>query len=251
MPTDPRRAHPRRTIADVGLYCYRAVASVIPQIRQNIGDSILDISPGGARLKLTQPLARGESVTIELKDPRSGESFRARGQVRWSASRSGNGSGGHFVGIQFSEVYTPVGQREKFTLGVIAKPPELAAAPRAVEKRVALRFAIDDYVVTCVRQGTLSTEGLKRNLARTVVDVSRTGAQLSVSEPLEAGSLVRFTLHLNQFADALEAPGEIRWCRPDGAYYRAGLRFVNIPEDKKKMVDFMTKWFTRQKKSGA
>jgi c-di-GMP-binding flagellar brake protein YcgR len=249
--TDPRRAHPRRVIADVGLYCYRAVSSVIPQIRQNIGEAILDISPGGARLKLTQPLAKGETVTVELKDPRSGESFRARGQIRWSASRAGNGSGGHFVGVQFSEVYTPVGQREKFTLGAIVRPPELAAAPRAVEKRVALRFPVDDYVVTCVRQGTLSAEGLKRNLARNVVDVSRTGVQLSVTEPLDAGTLVRFTLHLNQFADALEASGEVRWSRPDGAYYRAGLRFVNLSEDRKKMIDFMTKWFTRQKKSGA
>lgn len=249
-PSDPRRAHPRRAIAEVDLYCYRASASVVPQMRQNIGDSILDISPGGARVRLSQAVAKGDTITLELKDRRSGESFRARGLVRWSAARAGNGAG-HYAGIQFSEVYTPVGQREKFTLGAAPKPADADILLRPSEKRISLRFQIDDYVVALVRQGTLSSEGIKRNLARNVADLSRTGVQLGVTEPLDPGTLVRFTLHLNKFADALEAAGEVRWCRPDGAHYLAGLRFVNLSEDRKKMIDFMTKWFTRQKKSGA
>ena len=246
--TAPRRAHPRRFIADVDLFCYRATASVIPQVRQNIGEGVLDISPGGARIKLSQAVGKGDTITVELKDRRSGESFRARGLIRWCAARAG--SPAHFAGVQFSEVYTPVGQREKFTLGPVAKA-EADVLLRPSEKRVALRFKIDDYVVTLVRQGTLSAEGLKRNLARTVVDLSRTGVQLGVTEPLDPGTLMRFTLHLNKFADALEAAGEVRWSRPDGLHYVAGFRFINLPEDRKKMIDFMTKWFTRQKKSGA
>jgi PilZ domain-containing protein len=249
---DPRRAFPRRAIAGVDLFCYKASASVTPQLRQNIGQEILDISPGGARLRLSQSVLKGDTITVELKDHRSGESFRARGQVRWSASKAGNG-GGTYAGLQFSEVYTPVGQREKFTLGAVPRLSEPDIVLRPTEKRASLRFPVDDYVVTCVRQGTLSGEGLKRNLARNVIDVSRTGVQISVTEPLDPGTLVRFTLHLNTFADALEAAGEVRWSRPDGMHYRTGLRFVNLSEDRKKMIDFVTKWFTRagQKKSGA
>jgi len=245
---DPRRVHPRRMIPGMDLFCYRASASVTPQMRQNIGEEVLDISPGGARLRLSQSVLKGDTITVEIRDRRSQESFRARGQIRWSASRPG--ASAHFAGIQFSEVYTPVGQREKFTLGTGGKPLEDIVL-RPAEKRAALRFQVDDYVVTCVRQGSLSSEGLKRNLARNVVDLSRTGVQISVTEPLDPGTLVRLTLHLNQFADALEAPGEVRWTRPDGAHYRSGVRFVNLSEDRKKMIDFMTKWFTRQKKSGA
>ena len=245
---DPRRIHARRVIPGMDLFCYRASASVTPQMRQNIGEEVLDISPGGARLRLNQSMLKGDTLTVEIRDRRSQESFRARGQVRWSASRPGNGA--HFAGVQFSEVYTPVGQREKFTLGAAVKPTE-DLVPRPAEKRTSLRFSVDDYVVTCVRQGSLSSEGLKRNLARNVVDLSRSGVQISVTEPLDPGTLVRMTLHLNQFADALEAPGEVRWSRPDGAHYRSGIRFVNLSEDRRKMIDFMTKWFTRQKKSGA
>jgi len=247
-PADPRRLHPRRAIPGVELFCYRASTSVTPQLRQNIGEEILDISPGGARLRLTQSVLKGDTLTLEIRDRRTQESFRARGQIRWSASRPGNGA--HFAGVQFSEVYTPVGQREKFTLGTSGKPLEDIVL-RPQEKRASLRFAVDDYVVTLVRQGSLSSEGLKRNLARNVVDLSRTGVQISVTEPLDPGTLVRLTLHLNQFGDQLEAPGEVRWSRADGAHYRSGIRFVNLSEDRKKMIDFMTKWFTRQKKSGA
>jgi c-di-GMP-binding flagellar brake protein YcgR len=250
-PNDPRRAYPRRALTGVELFCYRASASVTPQLRQNIGQDILDISPGGARLKLNQAVGKGDTITLEIHDRKIGETFRARGQIRWAAARPSSSGAEYFAGVQFSEVYTPIGQREKFTLGAapLASPEEIVLKPS--EKRTALRFQVDDYVVTLVRQGTLSGEGLRRNLARNVIDLSRTGMQLSVTEPFDPGTLVRLTLHLNKFADALEAAGEVRWSRPDGAHYRAGVRFVNLSEDRRKMIDFMTKWFTRQKKSGA
>jgi len=247
---DPRRAHPRRAVAGVDMFCYRASASLVPQMRKNIGQELVDISQGGARVKVTEPVRQGETITIELKDRQSGETFRARGEVRWCASRQAGTLSGHYLGIQFSEVYTPVGQRERFTTGSVPKPPEADIVLKAAEKRSSLRFSVDDYVVTCQRQGGLSSAGLRRNLARQVLDLSRTGTQISVSESLDPGTLVHFTLHLNKLADALEAAGEVRWCRPDATVYRAGLRFVNLPEEKRKMIDFMMKWFAgRSKKS--
>ncbi len=244
-----RRMYPRRSIAGVEITCYRSAAGPTPRPRRNIGQEILDISQGGARLRVLEPLDKGENLTIELKDHGSGESFRARGEIRWCASTVTAKGQLHDVGLQFSEVYTPVGRREKFTLGprmTVAAGDKGRGAKDHIEKRVAPRFVVDDYIVTCLRQGPLSSLGLKKNLARQVVDLSRKGVQLVVTDQLQPGVLVQFTLHLNKFADTLETGAEVRWCRPDSASgaFLAGIQFLSLPEDKRKMIDFMMGWFT-------
>ncbi|HLY75557.1 MAG TPA: PilZ domain-containing protein [Planctomycetota bacterium] len=253
---DTRRAYPRRQLNNVDMFCYRASPSVTPQFRRNIGAEIVDISPGGARVRVSEPVGRGETVTLELRDRASGESFRARGEVRWSASAAP----GTLLGVQFSEHYTPVGARETFTGAVATASKSAAAAPAPSEdivlapqeKRSAVRFALHDYVITVYRQGALASQGLKRNLGRSVLDISQTGVQLEVSEALEAGSLVQFTIHLNALSDSLDALAAVRWCRPDqsiaGGSYRSGLQFLNLGDAQRKKIEFMRKWFTRPKK---
>src|SRR5687768_823768 len=110
---DTRRAFPRRRVPNVDMFCYRASPSATPQMRRNIGAEILDISQGGARVRVSEAVGRGETVTLELRDRSSGEAFRARGEVRWAVSAGL----GHLLGVQFSEHYTPVGEREVFTTG--------------------------------------------------------------------------------------------------------------------------------------
>jgi hypothetical protein len=252
---ESRRAFPRRRLNNVDMFCYRASPSVTPQLRRNIGSEIVDISPGGARVRVSEPVGRGETVTLELRDRASGESFRARGEVRWTATATS----GLLLGVQFSEHYTPVGTRESFTgtTAVAAKapapPPEaedIVLAPP--EKRSAVRFSLYDYVVTVYRQGTLASQGLKRNLGRAVLDISQTGAQLEVAEGLDSGSLVQFTLHLNALSDSLDALAAVRWSRPDpstaGGGFRCGLQFLNLGDPQRKKIEFMRKWFTRPKK---
>jgi hypothetical protein len=253
---DTRRAYPRRRLSNVEMFCYRASPSITPQFRRNIGAEIVDISPGGARLRVSEPVGRGETVTLELRDRASGESFRARGEVRWSASATP----GAVLGVQFSEHYTPVGARENFTGAVATAAKDLKAPPppsddivlAPQEKRSAVRFALHDYVITVYRQGALASQGLKRNLGRSVLDISQTGVQLEVSESLEAGALVQFTIHLNALSDSLDALAAVRWCRPDmaiaGGSYRAGFQFLNLGDAQRKKIEFMRKWFTRPKK---
>jgi Tfp pilus assembly protein PilZ len=251
---EARRAHARRVVAGLDLFCYLASGGPTPQFRRNLGHELQDISPGGARLRVVEPLDRGEMITIELRDRRSGEAFRARGEVRWCATRAAAAGQAYYVGVQFSEHYTPTELRDRFTLGAAAAAARQAGSPSAPlsEKRRTSRFAIDDYVVTCQRQGTLSPGGLKRNMARRVLDLGLNGAQLETSEMLDPNTVVRFTLTLNTFADTLESVANVRWCKPDpgiaGESYRAGLEFVNLGEDKKKMIEFMRKWFTSRKK---
>jgi hypothetical protein len=250
---DTRRAFPRRPLRNVDMFCYRASPSATPQMRRNIGSEILDISQGGARVRVNEAVGRGETVTLELRDRASGESFRARGEVRWSTSAGL----GHLLGVQFSEHYTPVGAREAFTAGApaartaVAEPAgDIVLAPE--EKRKAERFALKDYVVTLYRQGTLAAQGLKRNLGRTVLDISSTGAQIEVSETLEPGALAQFTIHLNMLSDSLDALAAVRWCRPDpgiaGSSYRCGLQFLNLGDAQRKKIEFMRKWFTKPKR---
>ncbi len=241
-----RRVHPRRSLAGVDLLCYRIDEASVPQPRKNIGSDIVDISQGGARLRLVEPMAQGEAIALEIKDRRSGESFRARGEVRWCAPGE---SRGHTVGLQFSEIYTPVGRRERFTTGPWTKAADRPKSATVFEKRKDPRFAVEDYVVTCLPRGPLSTAGLKRNLAREVQDLSRKGVRLSVSEALKPGTCLLFALHMNRFADTLEATAEVRWCRSDQrqpASFVAGLHFLDLPEDKRKMIDFMAGWFAKK-----
>ncbi|RPH37533.1 MAG: PilZ domain-containing protein, partial [Planctomycetota bacterium] len=121
---ETRRAHPRRSVANVEMFCYRASPSATPQMRRNIGSEILDISQGGARVRVNESVGRGETITLELRDRASGESFRARGEVRWAVSAGL----GHLLGVHFSEHYTPLGVREAFT---VASTPESRAAAAA------------------------------------------------------------------------------------------------------------------------
>ena len=46
-----RRSHPRRVVAGVELFCFRAAADAEPRVRVNLGRDLQDISPGGARLR--------------------------------------------------------------------------------------------------------------------------------------------------------------------------------------------------------
>lgn len=247
---EPRRAHARRVVAGVELFCFRAAADPLPQFRVNLGRDLEDISPGGARLRVTEPLTEGEPLTVELKDRRSGESFRARGEVRWCETLLAGAGQSHFIGVQFKEHYSPVEVRDKFTVGAV-RPPGTATGS---EKRRTNRFNVEDYVVTVLRQGTLA-QGLKRNVAREVLDLSASGAQVTLSESLDAASLILFTLHLNTFADTLETFAVVRWCRPDtavaGGQYRAGLEFRGLAADRQKMIEFMRGWFEKRKARAA
>jgi hypothetical protein len=244
---EPRRAHPRRVVAGVDLFCFRAAAAAAPQLRVNLGRDLQDISPGGARLRVTEPLDQGDTLTVELRDRRSGESFRARGEVRWCETLLAGPAQHHYIGVQFKEHYSPVEIRDKFTLGAVRPSGSVPSQ----DKRRAGRFKVEDYVVTCLRQGTLSAQGLKRNIAREVLDISTTGAQVALNESAEPGSLLLFTLHMNTLSDTLETVAVVRWCRPDpavaGETWRAGLEFRGLGDDRRKMIDFLRAWFEKRR----
>lgn len=230
--------------------CYRAAEGSGPRSRRYIAGEILDISPEGVRLSLRESPGRGEALIIELRNRHTGESFRARGEVRWCAPEESGGGEQYRVGLRFQEVYTPVGRREEFTVGPRPMSGEGHAPEGFLQKRADPRFGVEDYLVTCFPRGSPSSENLRRNLAREVVDLSRKGIRLRVAERLKPGACFILTLYMNRFADGLKVTAEARWCRPEappaGTGFLAGLKFLDLPEGKVKMVDFLKEWFAKK-----
>ena len=234
---DPPRVVPRRHLRGLAFSCRRAGA------RANLGLELIDLSEAGARIRASEDLRAGEALTLEVRDPASEESFRAEGEALASAPQRRAAFTTWFVDIQFTEVFTPEGWRDRFTRGPAAKP----ASPS--NKRVATRFHVDDCVITCLRWSTTTATGHKRNLARRLVNLSGTGAQLAVVEPMEPGSQVDLIIHFNRFADTFHAPAEIRWCRPApgvaGATHLAGVSFTSLTPEMKRMLKFAQGLFSR------
>ncbi len=243
---DPRRSAPRRKALGLEMFCYRASASATPQMRRNIGQELLDISVGGARVRVTELVSRGESVTLELKDRQSGEAFRARGEVRWVSSAGL----AHYAGLQFREHYSPLELREYFATGTRPEAADIVLRPP--EKRKADRFRIRDCSATIFRQGSLAQQGIKRNLVREVGDLSSSGAKVTLVETLEPGALVQFNLSFSSMPDTLDVLAAVRWCKPDtgtaGTSFHCGLQFLNLSEDRRKKIEFMRKWFSKPRR---
>src|SRR5258706_1816205 len=76
------RRHARSDVQGFTLIVYRKAASSAHQVRKNIGEQLLDISTGGARIKVTEALPKGAPVSIEIKEVATNEIFHARGEVR-------------------------------------------------------------------------------------------------------------------------------------------------------------------------
>lgn len=204
--------------------------------RANVGLELIDLSEAGARFRSAEDLRSGEALTLEVRDPVGEESFRAQGEVVSSTPQRRAAGTTWLVDVQFTEVFTPEGWRDRFTRSSSAKP----ASPS--NKRIASRFHVADYVITCLRTSTTTVTGHKRNLARRVVNLSGTGAQLAVVEHVNPGTKVDLIIHFNRFSDTFHVPAEVRWCRPApgvaGATHLAGVSFAPMTSGMKRMLKF-------------
>ncbi|MBI4566083.1 MAG: PilZ domain-containing protein [Planctomycetes bacterium] len=266
------RRNPRRKVEGYVLGCYRSTdLSGVSRLRHNIGLDILDIGAGGARLRLSEPVERSTSLTLQIKESGTEELFHAVGDVTWVEAGHSTGRPTWTVGVQFDEIFTPLAKRDRFFFGkgaesrtapppakteTVARPAEKNRTPgdRAnVEPpktpvgpsgRKAERFQIDDHKVTVTRAGPFWSLGRKRNLAVGVVNLSMTGAQIQCVEELKPGTQIQFSLHLTKFADTFQAEGTVvrTWKKPPAWY--AGIRFELVEARQQKLLDYMASWFT-------
>lgn len=88
----------------------------------------------------------------------------------------------------------------------------------------------------------------KKNLAVRVVNMSAAGAQVESVEELPVGEKIVFSLHLTKFADTLEAEGMVvrvwKSSNLDGQTWYAGIKFGEMGPAQKKLLNYMTSWFT-------
>src|SRR2546427_10600730 len=76
------RRYARSPVEGFSLTVYRKTAAAAHAVRKNIGEALLDISAGGCRLRVSEPVTEGTALSIEIKELATGEIFHARAEVK-------------------------------------------------------------------------------------------------------------------------------------------------------------------------
>ena len=133
----------------------------------------------------------------------------------------------------------------RMSVSPLDSTPGPASGPRP---RDADRFSLDDFEVTLHRDRRPGLFRKPENLALNLLDLSRTGAQVVCTKPLEPGEKVRLTVHLKKFRDTFEVEAETKWSRfprpQEGLAWRAGLAFGALDGPRKRLLESMESWFT-------
>jgi hypothetical protein len=253
------RRRARRKVTGLVLECHHAGGSTRASgTRVNIARELIDISPGGLQFICSEALARPCSLSLQIKDPDSGEAFHASGDVMWCHTEVDQGVESHHIGVQFDEIFTTIAKCTRFFYGPGTMPmetaaPEIREKPKGREHRPrrSERFPVDDYVVTLWKEAPFWNFAKPKNIATRVVDLSAEGAHVECSEKLEPGAKVHFTLHLNKFEDTFSADAEVVWARKlatrDIAAWRSGLHFRKLNRRQQMLIDHMMSWFSSQR----
>lgn len=81
-----RRKHPRFAIDECTLLLYRSgLMETIGVRRDNLGKSVLDLSEGGLRARVTEKITIGTRVKVRLEMAKYSDEIEAGGEVRWCA----------------------------------------------------------------------------------------------------------------------------------------------------------------------
>lgn len=114
-----------------------------------------------------------------------------------------------------------------------------------LEKRRYRRFQISDYRFQLFRYDFFNTLGLRRNIAKQIVDISEGGIKLIADKLVDSGAKVIFNLHLPKFAESLEAKGIVKWARSlyEQGSYELGIEFTSISEQDKSKIRHMQRYF--------
>ena len=89
--------------------------------------------------------------------------------------------------------------------------------------------------------------GFGRNVAESLLDLSRTGAQLVLTDRFKPGEKTRLRITIPRLGEVLVVDGVVRWCRsaaspPDGRW-RVGFIFEEINEKAKGVLNGLNLWF--------
>ncbi|MBI4564249.1 MAG: PilZ domain-containing protein [Planctomycetes bacterium] len=239
--------------------------------RACIGRAQLDVPlrPAAPSARASMERERICAVTMELKDPTTGETYTGRGELRFLGLKEGAKLAlpaappdlptATFVPIRLDGTASaPAAPRA-------AKPAaeptaELSTAPLASDRRTesserrafncrrrAERFQIYDYSVIAHANGRLLSLSRTRNIAQRVVDLSSTGIQLECAQNPKIGSQLFITIHLNRFSDTIAARARVLWTSEspllDGKIFATGLVFDEMHPAQRRQLEYMERWF--------
>lgn len=112
------------------------------------------------------------------------------------------------------------------------------------------RFKLSDCTLICYKDTPLKFL-LKKNIAKSIYDLSKSGLRFTTDKKLPAGTHVYIKFNLPKFSDSFEALGKICWIKeiPKGettgsVNYYVGVSFTNISENDANKIEHMRSWFT-------
>lgn len=110
------------------------------------------------------------------------------------------------------------------------------AKAQPVGMRKSRRFPLRNASIKLRKSGMLKYLMLNTNNDASLVNLSKCGLQLMISETLKADDSYQINLYVPGFINPLIMKARVMWCRPykkfyDKTYYRAGFQFVKLSQE--------------------
>ncbi len=98
------------------------------------------------------------------------------------------------------------------------------------------RFPVRNATLKLRKTGMLKFILLHTGNDASLVNLSKSGLQLMISETLKANDNYQINLYIPGFINPLIMKAQVMWCRPykkfyDKTYYRAGFKFVKLNQE--------------------
>lgn len=98
--------------------------------------------------------------------------------------------------------------------------------------------------------GLLVSYSVPEERASVPLDLSEGGLRLLVKERLDAGTRVYTRLHVEKFAERVEAAGEVRWCCPAAGSeggFEAGVMFLDLDPEVAKKISLLRQCYVYER----
>gem|GEM_PF-907700 len=219
-----------------------------------------NISLDGVKISVPQPVAEGTLLWLKINIPGAPVPVNAIGEVRWCQSTGSLWNAGlKFVGISKSDLNRVDGfltQQKREQENVSEKNPSQGLMEMRSFERVRTSLDIKYRVVGPDEEAALKLrnyaeleafspdpskpEDFNSTASEQVVvsdDISLGGLKISMSNPMTEGMRLWLQVTIPGVPIAVNAIGEVRWCRSVGTLWNAGVRFSGLSKPDLDRVD--------------
>ncbi|GEM_PF-2380530 len=216
----------------------------------NFATHLVDVSPVGACILSVGRLRPKVHMIVDIFFTQHQGGFRVPALVRWSKEVEHRGQALFMTGLEFLSKPDYSGRALDAVLGHEPPGPETKMRSARENRRRVARVRVDVAEIVCVPSGLLAGLGMRRNLARSLLDLSQHGARFVSRRILSPGRLVKLSLRIPRLGDVFKIVGRVRWCRPDptsgrGERHIVGVEFEEVPEKHRALLHGLDQWFGR------